>query len=153
MPRAARRGRAVLVDVAVLVFDVQGGLLGGVVGAVIQLEDVALLGLILFGRLLSGRTEFDIPAVRLRHLTLLSVETYEIGSGVRAMGQRAIRSKGSLAGGGAEEPVHKQGEALVEAIDQRHHDADENQHNAGVAEQLTTGGGDDLAKLDERPGG
>jgi hypothetical protein len=73
-----KSGQITVLVVAIFVFDVEGYLLSGVVRTVIQFEDVALLGLIFFGGLLSGRTEFDIPAVRLRHLTLLSVETTNV---------------------------------------------------------------------------
>jgi hypothetical protein len=54
-----------------------------------------------------------------------------------------------LTRGSAEEPVHEEREPLVEPIDQRHHDADEYEHNARVAEQLSPGWSYHLAKFDE----
>ena len=89
--------------------DVERYLLGRIVRTVILLKGIALLRLILFGRLLSGRTEFDIPAVRLRHLTLLSVGTTNIGSDC---GPKHGESD-DLRGGGAEQPVHEKREPLV----------------------------------------
>ena len=54
-----------------------------------------------------------------------------------------------LGGWRAEQPVNEEGEALVETVDQRHHDADEYEHDAGVAKKLAASRCDDLAQLDE----
>ena len=44
----------------------------------------------------------------------------------------------------AEDPGHSAAEHPVEAVHERHHDDDEDQHDARVAEQLLAGRGDDL---------
>jgi hypothetical protein len=49
----------------------------------------------------------------------------------------------------AEQPVDEERESLVETVNQRHHDADENEHDAGVAKEFATSRCDDLAQLDE----
>ena len=49
----------------------------------------------------------------------------------------------------AEKPVHEQREPLVQPPDQRHHDADEDQDDTGVAEKFAASRRDDLAKLDD----
>ena len=54
-----------------------------------------------------------------------------------------------LAGWGAEQPVNEEREALIETVDQRHHDADEYEDDAGVTKKFATSWCDDLAQLDE----
>jgi hypothetical protein len=61
-------------------------------------------------------------------------------------GARSVQRSG---GRGTEQPGDEGREALIQSVDQRHHDADKDEHNARVAEQLAPGWGNDLAKLDK----
>src|SRR5471032_1551816 len=59
------------------------------------------------------------------------------GSGPRLLGESAV----------AEDPGDEPAEALVEPVDQGHHDDDEREHDACVAEQFTPSGRDHLLQL------